>query len=109
MKPNNDELIIKLKEHCEEVSKTVKRFGDNYETFISDKVFYMSSSWSIMFIGLIAKDLSDKYKEEHKDIQWNELIDMGRQLKEEFDSVDSMKLWNILNNDVHLLYEEITE
>lgn len=107
MKIRDEELLLKLKEYCDEIFETVNRFGDDFETFCGDRVFYLSSSWSVMFIGFICRDLSDDFKDKHSDIPWDKLNEMSRQLLSKFETVDKWELWSIIKTNIPLLYEHI--
>lgn len=107
MRTNDEELLLKLKEYCDEIFETVNRFGDDFETFSGDRVFYLSSCWSVMFIGFICRDLSDDFKDNHPDIPWDKLTEMSRRLLSEFETVNKQELWSIMKTDIPLLYEHI--
>ena len=66
MKDSDIQRIEHIRDYCLDVQDTIRRFGADYEKFLSDKDYYKSISMSIMQIGEISAGLSDGFKENSK-------------------------------------------
>ena len=65
------EIVQYINRYCDDVVRTIKRFGNSYEIFLKDTDFYNSVSMSIMQIGELTIKLSDNFKDKIKSkIPW---------------------------------------
>ncbi len=69
--------IFRIKEYCEEIQKTVARYGNNFEAFDADLDFQRSVAFSILQIGELGASLSESFKEATNDkIPWGAIKGM---------------------------------
>ena len=64
---SRDITILKhMLRYCDEIQKTINRFGNNLENFQKDSDYKDSISMKIFQIGELANHLTDNYLEETK-------------------------------------------
>jgi len=51
MNKSDSQRIKHMKRYCDDVAKTIQRFGSNYDIFLNDTDYLNSISMSIMQIG----------------------------------------------------------
>ena len=90
-----------MREYCERIDKTVKRYGRDYEIFISDGDYFDSVSMKIMQIGELAGGLSEKFRERTESrIQWSSIRGMRNLFAYTYASMDKKVIWDAAVQDV---------
>lgn len=77
---SRDISILKhMLRYCNEISKTVERFGNDIDTFENDNDYKDSLSMKIFQIGELANHLTDEYLEKTKnEMNWNAIRGMRK-------------------------------
>lgn len=92
------EHIIK---HCERVNEDIARFGNSYETFISDAALHDSVSMNILQIGELSNKLSDEFKNSTKQrVPWKQIYDMRNRFAHGYGVMDSKIIWEVATENV---------
>ena len=96
-------------EHMLESIKDIKKFtaGVSKEEFEENKEKINAVVRSIEILGEAAKNISDPFKNKHKEIAWKEIIGTRDILIHHYFGVDLDILWNILTKDVLDLEKQI--
>ena len=99
------QVIMHIKTYCEDIAKSVRRFGERYEIFASDIDYFNSVSMSIMQIGELSTSLSDTFRENTNDeLQWNLMRGMRNMYAHEYKKMDKSIIWETATKDIpHLL------
>jgi len=104
MKESDVQRIWHIKNYCEEILQTVERFGENYEIFTSDKVYFNAICMNIMQIGELSGSLSDEFKDSTKNrITWGALKGMRNMFAHKYISTDKLIIWNTATKDIPVL------
>ena len=65
-----DVSVIKhILAYCDEIEQTVTRFGNSYDSFVSDKIYRNAATMCILQIGELAGRLSPEFVASHQTIQ----------------------------------------
>ena len=93
--------IRHIREYCERIAKTVKRYGDDYDTFISDGDYFDSVSMKVMQIGELAGGLSDEFREKTSNqMQWGAIRGMRNLFAHAYAGMDKQIVWDVAVRDV---------
>lgn len=103
----NKTVVKKIIGYCENVEELIKRFGPNYEKFVSDFAFQMACGMCIIQIGELTTRLTDEFKAEHPEILWNLIKGMRNIHAHDYENVDFAKVWGTLNEDIPDLKEKL--
>ena len=105
MKDSDLQRIQHMKTYCEDIADTIKRFGEDYQVFESDKDFYNSVSMSIMQIGELSAGLSDDFKDATRhQIQWGSLKGIRNLFAHAYISMTKSVIWESATKDIpHVL------
>ena len=77
------------------------------EKFLSNKDVQDANLRRLEIIGEAAKNLSNKLKQEYKEVEWNKIIGMRDKVIHGYFSVDLEIIWNIIKNDIPKLKKQI--
>ena len=100
------QIISHICLHCKEAIGFIKRFGDDYKLFVSDRAYFNAVAMSILQIGELANALSDEYRESTKnEIPWNMVRGMRNALAHGYSSIDADVLWQTAKNDIPMLFD----
>lgn len=98
--------ILRIKEYCEEIQKTVTRYGNNFDTFDMDQDFQRSVAFSILQIGELGASLSESFKEETKNkIPWGAIKGMRNWMVHNYGNMSRDVIWQTVQEDIPLLLE----
>ena len=65
--------IKHILDYCNEIKKTIARYGDYFAIFDTDADYQRSISFSIMQIGELSGGLSEEYRRKTREsIQWGQ-------------------------------------
>jgi uncharacterized protein with HEPN domain len=100
MDSKDTNIIEHILEYCKDVDETIRRFGDNYELFCSDKDYFNSISMSVYQISELTTRLSDEFKKSAPTMGWG-LIKVIRNLfAHEYHRMDKDVIWDTATNDI---------
>ena len=90
--------------YCEDIKAFTERFGNDFNTFTSDRAYFNAVSMCILQIGELANALSEEFRESTKDeIQWKMIRGTRNWLAHAYGEVDESMLWETVTNDIPVL------
>lgn len=96
--------IMHIDRHCEDITSFIERFGNSYETFISDTAYYNAVAMSIFQIGEVANGLSEEFIAKTKEkVQWRDIRGMRNWIGHSYDRVNDEVLWETATEDIPIL------
>lgn len=102
MKPLDKDIGIleHIISYCDQIEQTVNRFGDDYETFVGDRIYRNAAALCILQIGELVGKLSESFREEHSSIPWRQIRAMRNIVAHSYGSVDPEVTWEIITDDI---------
>ena len=89
MENSDIQRIEHIKRYCEDIAKSIVRFGNDFEIFKTDRDFYNAVSMCIMQIGELSSRLSDEFRQETKaQIPWGLVRSMRNMFAHDYYSMD---------------------
>ena len=90
-----------MKRYCEDISASIKRFGNSYEAFENDVDFVNSVSMSVMQIGELSSGLSDEFKDATRSqMQWGLMKGMRNQFAHAYAAMEKDVIWETATQDI---------
>lgn len=90
-----------MKSYCEDVAKTIARFGADYEIFSTDTDYFNSISMSIMQVGELSVGLSDEFKRATgRQVQWGAIRGMRNMYAHAYAKMDKIAIWQTATIDI---------
>jgi uncharacterized protein with HEPN domain len=88
-------------DYCKSIEETVARFGDNFESFNSDKAYHDLICFYLLQIGELAGNLSEEVKTASSDrMEWAQLKGMRNIVAHHYGSIRLDIVWNTILNDI---------
>jgi len=88
--------------HILDEIENIKQFllGVDFDALINDIKTAKAIERSLEIIGEAAKNLSEKFKEETKEIPWREVVGLRDKIIHHYFDVDYKTIWDIIQNDL---------
>jgi len=104
---NKDASIIHhIIEHIENAINAQKRFGNDYNVFVTDRDYFNSVCMSLLQIGELANHLTESFTAAYADIPWRNIIGLRNVVVHGYGQLDTETVWATLNDDIPKLYEK---
>ena len=107
MKNPDLEIIKKIRQYCMEVNNTLQ--GVEFSQFNSNKQMYVDKrsacSLYLLQIGELAHKLSDGFKKEHPDYNWNGAYRLRNIIGHDYEVISNDSLWKASQQSCNKLLE----
>lgn len=100
-------ILDDIVEQCNIIFNLKKRFGDDIEDFLSDDAYNMSCTFALMQIGESVKKIDSLLNERCEGVDWNAICRFRDLVAHHYGKVSKKIVWNIICEDIPVLYEEI--
>ncbi|MGM9694610.1 MAG: DUF86 domain-containing protein [Alloprevotella sp.] len=96
-------------EHIAQAIDRINRFTfqKRFEDLVENDMMYYAVVKNIEIIGEAANLLTDKFKTEHPQTPWKLISGMRNYIVHEYFQVDNTVIWDVLQNDLPLLYSQV--
>ena len=96
--------LAHIRDYCEEIRKTISRYGDTFEAFDHDGDYQRSVSFSILQIGELSGGLSPEFREATANrIQWGPMKGMRNLVAHSYGSMSREIIWETAVTDIPAL------
>jgi uncharacterized protein with HEPN domain len=83
--------------------------GYSFEKFVNDRKTVLAVTRLIEVIGEAASKISNKFKENHKNIPWSKIIGMRNRLIHAYFDIDYQVVWQTVQENIPMLIFMIKE
>lgn len=102
--PPDLQRLAKIRDYCEDVSDTLKRFGPSFEVFRIDVDFQHSVSFSILQIGELAGGLTEEFRRSTGEkIPWQLIRGMRNTVVHDYGAIRLNVVWETATTDIPAL------
>jgi len=106
MLPPDLQRLSRIRDYCDLIETTVKRFGGTYEHFANDVDFQQSISFSILQIGELAGNLSEDMRSAtNTEVNWSHIKGMRNIVAHHYGKIDFSIVWSVATADIPKLKE----
>lgn len=93
-------------DYCNEIEKTIARYGNAFEFFDHDPDYQRSISFSIMQIGELSGGLSENYRKATSNrVQWGPMKGMRNMVAHSYGNMNREIIWETTSVDIPALKE----
>lgn len=93
--------IARIHDYCDEIRKTIDRYGQSFEIFDADGDYQRSICFSILQIGELSGGLSQEYREATAErIQWGPIKGMRNMVAHSYGSMSRSIIWETATMDI---------
>ena len=106
MDKSDRQRLLHIRQHCTDVSEFIRRFGEDYDTFENDRVFFNAVAMSILQIGELSGGLSAEFRNSTAaEMPWAMIRGMRNLLAHAYGEIDAVMLWDTARNDIPKVLE----
>ena len=98
-------IISHMLKYCDEVETAHDDFSHSKEKFMNSSTYRNAVTMPILQIGEVANHLSEEFKQQHKQIPWNEMRGIRNLMAHQYHSVDFDIIWDTSRIDIPALRE----
>ena len=104
MLPPDLQRLAHIRDYCDEIQKTITRYGSSFEIFDRDPDYQRSVSFCILQIGELTSKLSPEYRQATaSSIQWGPIKGMRNLVAHNYGSMSRDIIWETAVNDIPVL------
>ncbi len=104
MLPPDLQRLEHIRDYCDEIQKTIQRYGKDFETFDADADYQRSVAFCILQIGELGGGLSLEYRQQTANrIQWSLIKAMRNLVAHSYGNVNRGILWETAVTDIPVL------
>lgn len=93
-----------IRDYCDEIEKTIARYGNAFEIFENDRDYQRSVAFCILQIGELGGKLSQEYRTETANrIQWGPIKAMRNLVAHSYGSMSRDIIWETAITDIPVL------
>ena len=101
MMPPDLQRLQHILDYCNEIEKTVERYGKSFESFDQDADYQRSIAFSILQIGELSGGLSEAYRTSTADrVQWGPMKGMRNMVAHHYGAMDRDVVWETVMTDI---------
>lgn len=90
-----------IRDYCQRIQATMKRFGGSYESFVADEDYQQSIAFSILQIGELVAGLSDGYKDRTESkMPWQAIKAMRNIVAHGYGNIEFAVVWRTAVEDI---------
>ena len=93
-------IIRHMLKYCDEVETAHDDFSHSKEKFMNSSTYRNAVTMPILQIGELANHLSEEFKQQHKQIPWNEMRGIRNLMAHQYHSVDFEIIWDTSRADI---------
>ena len=98
-------IISHMLKYCDEVETAHDDFSHSKEKFMNSSTYRNAVTMPILQIGELANHLSEEFKQQHKQIPWNEMRGIRNLMAHQYHYVDFEIIWDTSRADIPALRE----
>ena len=96
--------IQHIRDYCDEIRKTIQRYGADFAVFDQDADYQRSISFCILQIGELSGGLSEEYRKVTSSrVQWGSMKGMRNLVAHNYGSMDREIIWETAMVDIPAL------
>lgn len=110
MLPPDLQRLEHIRDYCDEIQKTISRYGKSFEVFDADADYQRSVSFCILQIGELSGRLSPEYRQATASrIQWGPIKGMRNLVAHSYGSMSRDIIWETVVSDIPVLRDFCNE
>lgn len=101
----NADVLRHIVDYCNEINKTIDRFGNDYETFSKDSVYQNAVALCVLQIGELTTHFTEDFKNTYNEMPWNQIKALRNVVAHNYGKIDKETLWETISNDIPQLQD----
>ena len=109
MKYSDNQRLKKIFENASKLDKYIKDNGVTRESLLEDYSLQWLVTTPLYNIGEQAYYISDEYKQEHTDIEWNMIAGLRHRLVHDYDGTNWSIIAEVVFEEIPVLLEKVKD
>ena len=109
MKYSDNQRLKKIYENASKLDKYIKDNGVTRESLLEDYSLQWLVTTPLYNIGEQAYYISDEYKQEHTDIEWNMIAGLRHRLVHDYDGTNWSIIAEVVFEEIPVLLEKVKD
>lgn len=105
----NIDVLRRIISYCNEISETIRRFGEDYLVFTQDFVYKNAVALCVLQIGELTTHLTDDFKQTYTEIAWTQIKALRNVVAHSYGKIDDESLWETITCDIPKLKDYCSE
>ena len=101
----NADVLRRIISYCNEIDKTIQRFGEDYTVFAQDSVYKNATALCVLQIGELTAHLTNDFKQTYTEIPWMQIKALRNVVAHSYGKIDAESLWETITIDIPKLKE----
>ena len=101
----NDVIISKMLGYVEKILKYSANMS--YDDFVKSEMVVEACVFNLSQIGELANKLDSGYRQEHRQIAWNQIYGLRNRIVHDYEGVNLKLVWEIIANDLPYLKDSL--
>lgn len=101
----NDVIISKILAYVEKILKYSENMS--YADFVENEIVMEACVFNLSQIGELANKLDEEYKQNHKNIAWNQIYGLRNRIVHDYEGVNLKLVWEIIEFDLPELRDNL--
>jgi len=101
----NVDVLHRIISYCNEIDKTIQRFGEDYNLFVQDSVYKNATALCVLQIAELTTHLTNDFKQTYTGIPWVEIKALRNVVVHIYGKIDDESLWETIMSDIPKLKE----
>ena len=103
----NKVVLQKMIDYCSDIEENFSKFANSAEKYVEEKFFRYACDMCILQIGELTTRLSEDFKNNHSEIEWNKIKGLRNIHVHEYEKIDFEEMLKILQTDIPDLKEKL--
>ena len=101
MNKGDYQRLLHIQKYCDDIAGFIVRFGNDFETFCTDRAFNNAVSMCVLQIGELSNGLSHEFRDETKgEMPWGMIRGMRNWIAHAYAEMDESNVWQTACNDI---------
>ena len=101
MNKGDYQRLLHIQKYCDDIAGFIVRFGNDFETFCTDRAFNNAVSMCVLQIGELSNGLSHEFRDETKgEMPWGMIRGMRNWIAHAYAEMDESIVWETASNDI---------
>ena len=101
MNKGDYQRLLHIQKYCDDIAGFIVRFGNDFETFCTDRASNNAVSMCVLQIGELSNGLSHEFRDETKgEMPWGMIRGMRNWIAHAYAEMDESIVWETASNDI---------
>ena len=92
-------ILEEIINYCDRTADNIQKFGDDFDRFKDNLTYQEVCAFHAIQIGELVNSLSDKFKDSHPGMPWQDIVGLRNMITHDYGKVDEGVMWETIKED----------